>query len=161
MPSIIAFLLLCGQPQFVVENKIPAQAIPKPVMFCYVAADESCLPCNAAKRAIRDARGLPFTVLFVAKSPEWVTLRPTFHWAVADGKWKKLQGWHGVDTLVATWRATQETPVSPIVRFSRATHCHRCPVDGTTWCHTDASNGNPFDHACPTCGRLQWKAISR
>lgn len=35
-------------------------------------------------------------------------------------------------------------------------HSHRCPVDGTTWVHSESSFGNAADHKCPKCGRLVW-----
>jgi hypothetical protein len=106
-------------------------AADKPVVTVYVAADQSCIPCNTAKRELTAATDLPFDVRFSTKLPIWVTTVPVAVWKTDEPR--QLAGWYGTKRLTEAWQRTHDEvkpdePRSPQWRTVRNAHIESHPT---------------------------------
>ena len=136
-----------------------AHAADKPIVTIYVAPDQSCIPCNTAKRDVAAARDLPFDVRFSTTYPSWVTTVPVAVWRTDEPR--QLAGWYGTRGLVESWQKTHDEvrpdePRSPQWRTVRNAHitthpnCIVCGVRGTQVHHLVPFHRDPSKELDPT-----------
>lgn len=90
----------------------------RPVMFAYGMSNGACPACEKVKRIQHE---LPIHIMW-RPAPSWVSLYPTFHWQAPSKKWMLVEGFEGVDPLMAEFAKhsppDKVLPTSPFYEYT-------------------------------------------
>lgn len=104
------------------DSQQAAETKSLPEVWAYSMA--GCVPCVRAKLELKDAKDLPFTVVWKDESaPDWLQSRPAFWWHTTGDQpsqkdvanTRQFQGWNGLKDFVERWKLSRKPE-----RFIRA-----------------------------------------